>query len=94
MTTADERQIRYLRRSLAWVGVSILGCALLGSVFLGFWSRRIVAGGMVYTTTPQPVFLTLIGVSLALIVGGIVGLQVNHRRHVRLFSSLLATPQK
>ena len=94
MTTGNVGDVRYLRRSLAWAGVSLLGGALLVTLFLGFWSTRIVSGGMVYSTTPQLVFLTVAGVSLALVVGGIVGVQINRRRHAHSYSGLLATPQK
>ncbi len=85
MDASAAREVRYLRRSLAWTGVVLLGIALLVSYVLGAWSTHVSAGAQpvpappVQTAPFNPWPLVGLVVSLALVVGGVVGLMWQRR---------------
>jgi hypothetical protein len=89
MASTGPREIRFLRISLAWVGVALLGVALLLTVFLGLYQPVASGGGPVQpgvssfsgTASGNPlVWPVLIG-SVACIAVGVIGLLTLRRSH-------------
>ena len=89
MDTVDGREVRFLRLSLAWVGVVLVGVALFATVVLGFWNTQVSAGAQLQnagpqsTTPPNPYYFPVLLGSVACIVGGVVGLAMLRRAHRR-----------
>jgi uncharacterized membrane protein YedE/YeeE len=97
MDTSDARAIRFLRLSLVWVGVALVGVVLLGTVFLGAWSTNCSYGPQLQNAPPQscppnPAPLIALGVSFAIIAGGLVGLGTVRRSHRRSLLGPQRTP--
>jgi purine-cytosine permease-like protein len=89
MDTGEAREIRFFRLSLAWVGVALVGVALLVTVVLGFWSTHVSAGaqpqnaGPQSTPSPNPFYWPVLLGSVACMLAGVVGLAVLRRFHWR-----------
>ena len=88
MGATEAREVRFLRKSLVWVGDILFGVALLMTVFLGSWNTRVSAGAQLANAPPQAsspawVPLIMLAASIGLIVGGLVGLSLLHRSHRR-----------
>jgi hypothetical protein len=82
-------EVRFLRRSLVWFLVVLVGVALLATVFLGVWVTPQSLGpqlqnASVQSTPFNPAPLIVLGLSCALIVAGLVGLGSLRRSRRRL----------
>lgn len=79
MDASAASETRRLRRSLACVGIVLLGAALLAILVLGFWNTHLYPGARAANAPPQtsppfnPLPYVVLGISLSLIVEGVVG---------------------
>lgn len=88
MGATEAREVRFLTKSLVWVGVILVGVALLVTVILGLWNTHVSAGAQLANAPPQAsspawVPLIMLAASIGLMVGGLVGLSLLHRSHRR-----------